>query len=44
MGYVSDRQGNKWEIWIIYEDTDSISDKGGLGYFDRYHHLEGSKS
>jgi hypothetical protein len=27
-----------------YVDTDSISEKGNLRYFDMYHHLKGSKS
>ena len=27
-----------------YVDTDTISDKGSLKYFDMYHHLKGSKS
>lgn len=27
-----------------YVDTDSILDKGGLTYFDMYHHVKGSKS
>lgn len=27
-----------------YVDTDSISEKGDLRYFDMYHHLKGSKS
>lgn len=32
---------NKIESFV---DTDSISDKGGLTYFDMYHHLKGSPS
>ena len=47
--------GARAENWIFvtstgngqygsYVDTDSITDMGGLRYFEMYHHLKGSKS